>query len=173
MPKALGRARKEKKKKKDLPPAAHTICLLGSGWLHSTAADVFGGTGISKLLGSLLKFGSTFANNFLRLSSGTLILAHGSKSLCLSMIPAILGIHLLLQRRIHLHLSPLLVSFSPGLLHAFKTSITWKTLTHYQVLLPVHCNRASVCWPRGSNHTFKSISGASVSAYFLLVPRSI
>jgi hypothetical protein len=64
---------------------------------------------------------------------------HGAKSQLLCMTPSVVGHQL--QLRVHLHQWPSMASHSaqPQLLcmtlHAFKTSTTWVTLTHYQVLL--------------------------------------
>ena len=50
-----------------LPSAAHTACLLGSGWLHSTAAAVLGGHPMVlaslQCWGLLPQLGCTFVNS--------------------------------------------------------------------------------------------------------------
>jgi len=86
-----------------LPSAAHTACLLGSNWLHSTADAVLVGhskllTPTSKMLGSSTAARLHF-HQWLQMDS-----VHGAKSQLPCMNPSILGLQLPL--RLHIHQRP-------------------------------------------------------------------
>jgi hypothetical protein len=115
-----------------LPSAAHTACLLGSGWLHSIPT-VLGhpmGVAFPKCWGLLLQLGYTFTNRSLGLSSGTQVLY------------TLVGL-----------------SCSPWSLHAFKPEGPGWSL-HYQVQLQ-HEDTACVCWLWGFHISGAGLASAN------------
>lgn len=88
-----------------LPSATHTACLLGSGWLHSTAVADFGGHPMVLASPKCWVFCYNWAAHSPLLGS-----LHGAKPQLLCMTLSVLSLQLLLW--LHLHQWPLLAS--PG-----------------------------------------------------------